>query len=277
MKALEELSISSDWESFKKFRRKKTGGISTSLAGLDRTLGGLPGLTIIQGEPASCKSTLCLQIAGSLAHKGHPVLMIDGENGRNRLRFRLICQLNSLGQPEVMGGSEESEQQWIAQLNQLPIFVENQLPLSNIEETKKGLINYLRELHDKYQKPVLFVADSLQSLPKFHDDPRLNIEEWLKFFDGIKVAADGIVHVLITSEKRRGTYNEPHKDGGKGSGAIEYKAEAVLDLRKNVEKNCITLFCTKNRDGEENFSIDLFKKKSALGNFCFTLEEQEVF
>lgn len=277
MKALKELALAQDWQSFSKFRKKTTGGLRTTIPGLDNLLGGLPGLTIIQGEPAACKSTLCLQIASGLARQNYPVLMIDCENGKNRLRMRLICQINSLGQAEVLGGTEEEEQNWQAQLTTLPMFVENQLPISDVEQTKQGLIAYLRELHAIYRKPVLFVADSLQALPKFHDDPRLNIEEWLKFFDSVKVAADGIVHVLITSEKRRGTYNDAFKDGGKGSGTIEYKAECVLDLRKDPETQSIIVTCTKNRDGSEFWDLRLFKKKSALGGFCFVLEEQETF
>jgi predicted ATP-dependent serine protease len=278
MRTLEELAIASDWSSFSKARKRKNNiGISTSIPGLDRYLGGLPGLTVIQGEPGSNKSTLCLQIASSLARKGHPVFMIDCENGKNRLRFRLISQLNQLGQPEVFGGTDEEEQQWEAQLNVLPMFVENQLEMTDSEQTKSGIIDILRQLHGKYKKPVLFIADSLQALPPFNDDARLNIEAWIKFMDSIKVIADGIVHVIVTSEKRRGTYDAAFKDGGKGSGTIEYKAETVLDLRKDPEKNCIILACTKNRDGEENFILELHKKKSEMGNFCFLLEEQETF
>lgn len=278
MKTLKELAIGSDWKSFSKARKRKSKvGVTTSLTGLDRYLGGLPGLTVIQGEPGSNKSTLCLQIASNLAKQGHPVYMIDCENGKNRLRFRLISQLNNLGQPEVFGGTDEEESQWEAQLNALPMYVENHLSMEDPEKTKRDIVDLLKELHNKYQKSVIFIADSLQALPPFHDDPRLNIEAWIKFMDSVKVIADGMVHIIVTSEKRRGTYDGPYKDGGKGSGTIEYKAEAVLDLRKNAEKNCIILACTKNRDGEENFNIELFKKKSELGNFCFVLEEQETF
>jgi replicative DNA helicase len=277
MKSLSELRLGSDWSSFSKFRRKSISGILTRLPQLDKKLGGIKGLVVIQGEPGACKSTFCLQISLEALREGHPVFMLDCENGANRLRMRLVSQINRIAQHQVMSGSEEEEENWRAQIETLPLYVENSLKVSDSDEAKQVIVGYLKELYQQYQKPVLLVADSLQALPKLQEDPRLNIEEWIKFFDSIKVAADGIVYIIATSEKRRGTYNEAFKDGGKGSGTIEYKAESVLDLRKDGETNGVILQCTKNRDGDDNWMLKLDKAESAKGGFCFLLEERESF
>lgn len=277
MKALSDLRLGSDWKSFSKFRKKRVSGLITNLSQLDKKLGGIKGLVVIQGEPGACKSTLCLQIALEALRAHHPVFMLDCENGANRLRMRFISQMNRIAQHEVFSGSDEQEDNWRAQIDSLPLYVENSLKVNNPEEAKATIVGYLKELYEEYQKPVLLVADSLQALPKLLDDPRLNIEEWIKFFDGVKVQADGIVYIIATSEKRRGTYNEAFKDGGKGSGTIEYKAEAVLDLRKNDRNGGVIMQCTKNRDGEDSWIINLAKVESASGGFCFLLEESESF
>lgn len=245
----------------------------TGISGIDKRLGGLQGITVLQGEPAACKSTLCLQIANNVATQGHPVFIIDCENGLQRLRIRTICQLNKVTQPEVLACSEEQDSLWGRQLSNLPIFSMTHVPKEGAHEI---VVNYIKELYSQYQKPVLLVADSLQSLPKLSEDPRINIDEWLKFFDSVKLMAEGLVYILITSEKKRGTYNDAFKDGAKGSGTIEYKAEIVLDLRRNESARTIVLACTKNRDGLDNFQVDFEKvltNPDDEASFCFLLEE----
>jgi DNA repair protein RadA/Sms len=65
--------------------------LSTGLEELDRVLGGgvLPGMVVlVGGEPGIGKSTLLLQMAGSISHSGHSVLYISGEESAKQTRLR---------------------------------------------------------------------------------------------------------------------------------------------------------------------------------------------
>lgn len=153
----------------------------------------------------------------------------------------------------------------------MPIYVLTEPPTE-----PQALLGYLRALYKQYKKPVLLVVDSLQAMPKIKDDERLNIQFWMEFLDQVKLSAEGKVYILMTSEKRRGAYDEASMDGGKGSNAIEYKSEILLDLRKDIRTGHILLKCKKFRDGLADFQIE-FKKKLADESddqsFCFKLEE----
>jgi KaiC/GvpD/RAD55 family RecA-like ATPase len=271
--SLESLSIGANWASFHSFRKQKLSGMETGIDGLDRSLLGLHGITTLQGEPAACKSSLCLQIAGNVARKGHPVLMVDRENGLQRLRLRLTCQVNEVSQVDVLTGEDRVVEGWAGKIRQLPIYVLTEPP-----REAEQLLPYLRALYKQYKKPVLLVVDSLQALPKIKDDERLNIQYWMEFLDQVKLSAEGKVYILMTSEKRRGAYDEASMDGGKGSNAIEYKSEVLLDLRKDMKSGRIILQCKKFRDGLADFRIEFRKKladPSEDQSFCFKLEECE--
>jgi DNA repair protein RadA/Sms len=64
---------------------------TTGISECDRVLGGgiVPGsLVLIGGDPGIGKSTLLLQLSWSLAHKGHKVLYVSGEESANQLKLR---------------------------------------------------------------------------------------------------------------------------------------------------------------------------------------------
>jgi DNA repair protein RadA/Sms len=65
--------------------------LQTGSAELDRVLGGgaLPGMVIlVGGDPGIGKSTLLLQVAGSISRRGHPVLYVSGEESAKQTRLR---------------------------------------------------------------------------------------------------------------------------------------------------------------------------------------------
>lgn len=270
---LPSLKIDFKWESFHAFRKRKLSGMETGIDSLDKSLLGLHGITTIQGEPAACKSSLCLQIAGNVAANGHPVLMIDRENGLQRLRLRLTCQVNGISQVDVLTGPDESVDGWTSKVRELPIYVLTEPP-----HDPQALIGYARQLYKEYRKPVLLVVDSLQAMPKIKDDERLNIQFWMEFLDQVKLSAEGLVYILMTSEKRRGAYDDASMDGGKGSNAIEYKSEILLDLRRDLKAGTIILHCKKFRDGLADFRVDFRKEYADPSNpqsFTFRLIEAE--
>ena len=64
---------------------------------------------------------------------------------------------------------------------------------------------------------------SALALPRFGAEERTALEKWLCELDQIKLDFGNDVVIIVTSEKRRGSYNEATKEGGKGTGTIEFK------------------------------------------------------
>jgi KaiC/GvpD/RAD55 family RecA-like ATPase len=222
---------------------------------LDRAMLGLPPLMVIQGGPGSCKSALALQIAGNVASAGCPAFIFDFENGRERLRTRLMCQKNLCTWVDVMTAAESEEARWAEKVRHLPIFTSPEPPGDRDE-----LLANLKGLAKQYGKPVLLVVDSLQALPKIPGDAegRTSIEYWMQYFDALKLRGEGWLYIILVSEKKRGAYDEARMDGGKGSNQIEYKAEVLLDMR-TAEGGNVIVQCQKFRDGRKDFRIDFEK------------------
>lgn len=229
-------------------------------------------MTTIQGPPKSNKSTLCLQIAHNVAKQGHPVLIFDCENGRERLRARLMCQANRADWVHVITANPIEEEKLWKPIEDLPIYsiVDNFRP--------EDIVEYSKEAAKLHKKPVLVVGDSIQAFPAIYpsQDQRVNLEEWMKFFDRCKLLYEGKISFLLTSEKRRGSYDDASIDGGKGSNAIEYKSECLLDLRRDIKTDTLILQSKAFRDGLSDFRIRFRKVLQDPANdqsFTFLLEE----
>jgi KaiC/GvpD/RAD55 family RecA-like ATPase len=273
LEQLQKLRIGTGWETFKKFRQRRLSGLMTGIEVLDRAMLGLPPILTLQGGPGSCKSALSLQIARNVASRGCPVFIHDFENGRERLRTRLVCQTNMRTWIDVLTAPESEEARWSQAVKDLPIYVTPEPPGERDEH-----LATLRELAKQHKKPVLLVVDSIQALPKIPGDSegRTTIEYWMQYFDQLKLRGEGWLYILLVSEKKRGAYDEARMDGGKGSNAIEYKSEVLLDMRAG-EGGTVIVQCQKFRDGQKDFRID-FEKVMADGSpssFTYELRPQE--
>lgn len=277
MRALSEIRISRDWDSFLAFRERKLSGIQTGIKSLDRNLLGLSGIVIIQGAPGTNKSTLALQISQYQAGIGNPSLIIDRENGRERFRMRLLCMSNSVSQTDVLTCSQERLRELITPVIEYPIYVCTDA-VTEYEEINTAL----KHLWERHKKPMLLVVDSLQALPLIAEDERLSIQKWLGLFDQCKLDWEGKLTIIITSEKSRGSdnYDRASLQSAKGSGASEYKAEMVFDLRRNKENGNVILEVIKNRDGLSGVAFELRPGLSDMNNkqsFTFRMEDAGTF
>ncbi len=275
MRNLNEYSLHTAWESFLSYRERKLRGVPTGIECIDRAVLGLGGITIIQGAPGAMKSSLALQIAHHNAAMGHPALIIDRENGRERFRMRLLCQANTISATQVMTCSENELRGYVQNVMELPIYACTD-PVENFEEIQATIA----EMWRVHERPMLLVVDSLQSLPIIAEDERLSIQKWLGYFDQAKLDWEGKLTTIITSEKKRGDneYGKASLSAGKGSGNIEYKAELVLDLRRDEQSGNIIAEVVKNRDGSSNISFVLEPWLANLSNkasFCFKLRAAE--
>jgi replicative DNA helicase len=272
---LNGIRLNTDWDSFLTYRERKLVGIQTGILPLDRILLGLSGIVVIQGSPGVNKSVLAAQIGGYQASLGNPVLFIDRENGRNRFRMRLLCQANRVSQIDVLTCSKDRLRELVRTVNKWPVFVETE-PVDGYTEIKE----MLERLGEQFPgRPILLIIDSLQAMPALNAEERLSLQLWLKQLDQAKLDFEGRLTIVATSEKRRGEngleYERASLSAGKGAGAVEYKAEMVLDLRRNRENGNIICEVVKNRDGQSGVFTELrpvLSNPTDPSSFTFRLE-----
>jgi predicted ATP-dependent serine protease len=273
MRSLRDIHIKqdADWKSYNAYRKKTLKGFQTGIPELDSNVLGLTGIVGIQGSPGSCKSTLAMQIASFNASRGTPVLFIDRENGKHRFKDRLISQLFKIPPKTVKEASDLDAREFYDRLTSLDLYVDTE-PCSSSD-----IRSYLEEMYAEYEKPMLLVVDSLQSLPKTEQDERMSLQKWLEDLDQLKLDYVDKLTIIMTSEKSRGKYKEGTNDGGKGTGSIEYKCELLFDIRLDESSGLLFLDLVKNRDGAtfQNHALEKIMASDDPNSFTFTLEDAD--
>jgi len=272
--------ITNYWDRFEDFLANRVQGIKTGFPGLDSAVLGLPGLTVVQGEPKSNKSTFCLQVALNHAKHYGPVIYYDAENGVSRLLWRLGCLINGCSSTEY--SKAESKDLRL----QTKEFLEKH-PFTIIEEDGGQIDNlYLEEMvatvYEKHpKKKILLVLDSVQALPVLHENKRYSIDTWLQSIEAVKKNYQGYLTILVTSEKSKSMYKEAVVGGSKDSGGIEYKAELLLDMQApTADRASCLLTIAAGRDipkGEQIFLAPKLANLKDPHSFTFTLEEEEKY
>lgn len=252
-----EFLITEQWNGFDNYLSNCSRGLTTGFSEIDKKIIGLPGLVTIQGEPKCCKSTFAMNIGVMKALEGHPVLFLDKENGLNRTRLRMLSYLSDLTSGAIKSqnfyqGEREKYFAAVTQLKKLPIYYINETTKEQIQELIDGVGN-------KHNNHILLIADSLQSLVEDFKDRRASVDYWVFLFNELKMKYENDLTILVISEKRRDSYGQSSKNGGKESGSIEYKSEMVLDMYIGKDKPTITVDCILNRDGDTGIVAELCK------------------
>lgn len=272
--------ITTYWDRFEDFLANRLQGIRTGFPTLDAKVLGLPGLTVVQGEPKSNKSTFCLQVALHHAKNYGPVIYYDAENGVSRLLWRLGCLINTCSTEEY------AKPENAALREQTKTFLEK-YPFTIIDEAEGDIDNeYLEQIvHAVYEKHpkkrILLVLDSIQALPRIREKDIQNTDTWVLTIDRIKKFYQGYLTILCTSEKNKASYKEAVVGGSKGSGSIEYKAELLLDMQAATEERplgLITIAAGRDvpRGDKVSYDLVLSNPHNPL-SFTFTLKEAENY
>lgn len=201
---------------------------------LTQTVGGLYGLWLIQGEPAAGKSTLALQIAMSVGRR-RPVLYYDFEQGKKVMRWHVR---------EALEGDKEKITEATRQL-----YVRNSITTLEYDLAMIG-------------KPCLVVVDSIQKVSSAIQYRTQSLGAWVHKLEALKKNDH---HVILVSEKKRGTYGEAALDGGKETGELEYAADTAFDLLLPDEQDGsrVAVHITKNRHyKKKGFLCDYIRKNS---------------
>jgi len=185
---------------------------------LNQTVGGVYGVWVLGGEPAAGKSTLALQISMSVGRR-RPVLYYDFEQGTGVIKWHIA---------EALEGNTKRISEATKQL-----YVRHSMATL---ETDLDMLN----------QPCLVVVDSIQKVASSVTYRRESLESWIHKLEALKKYGH---HVLLVSEKRRGTYGDARLDGYKETGELEYAADAAFDLLLPNEQDgsVVELHITKNR------------------------------
>ena len=256
----------------RRLKREETGrpviGVPTGLSRLDEILGGLePGLTILSGAPGCGKTTLAMQIAGSAAAAGYPVVYATYENAPANLALKALCARAGMTPRDVRRGYADMAKLEEAALVWRPIASRIALIEGGGTLTMTHLrAMMLRAMNTHGTAGGLLVVDYLQLAAKGSQElgnlgtVRERVEAIGSQLRDIATRLNVPVLALAAQNRAAGDYG-----GGKGkaaldslkeSGDLEYGADAVLFLTHDPERpaidpmRAITLTIAKNRHGE---------------------------
>ena len=186
---------------------------STGLAELDRVLGGgvvAGSIILVGGDPGIGKSTLMLQLAGSLAGKGGRVLYVSGEESEEQVRLRA----------GRLGAIPES------------LFILCETDLEAVLEAAAKL------------GPTTLVADSIQTLS------RAGLEGGPGTVSQVRECALALLHYAKGSNAAVFLVGHVTKDGAvAGPRVLEHMVDAVLYLEGERYQHYGVLRAAKNRFG----------------------------
>ena len=242
--------------------------ISTGFQGLDTLMangGWRPGLVLVGGLPGIGKSAMALQACLTAARDGHPVLYVSVEQSEKELLGRLFCRelqapISSFWNREPGFAAKARSAAEQLPLSQLYVRTDPYIPGEDHQGTVGRVRRWAEEIVEATRRRPLVVVDYLQRMRPPEAERRL--DERLRIsVAGLglrQLARDLDVPVLVISSIGRGSYEGlPKLDWFKGSGDLEYDADACLILRPSSTQPLnlsglidVELHLVKNRYGK---------------------------
>lgn len=264
--------------------------IHTGFKNLDYVLNGLnPGLYVLGAGSSIGKTTFILQIADTLASKGHKVLYFSLEQSRLELITKSISRytfLNGSGNPltnfEIMNKEQWSNEDFTkAFLDYTEISKNIVIKEGNFSVDVQTIRQNIEQFTETKDKPIVFI-DYLQIIKPVND--RQTDKQAMDFTisELKRISRDNDIPIIVISSLNRNNYNTTiNFEAFKESGAIEYSSDVVLGLQlqelnqltpgkngnltneqreqlnnaKGQDKRQLELVGLKNRNGRSNFKI----------------------
>lgn len=191
MSAMKPMSVGLDETALNILKNRPLGHIEHQA--LDAILGGLRQyLCIVPGGPGTGKTTFIQQIADGWAIAGHPVVIFEGELGRDSMLAKSITRISGGKLTyEDMNGDDMSEDKRELFDKVLDIYAQSiaeRMFIESGEIKKDEMKRAIEEVAEKYGEPPLVVVDYAQivSLPQ-----------------DLRIADERIGLKLVASELRR--------------------------------------------------------------------------
>ncbi len=206
---IEPISSEPNYERLRAFLDRTTQGIKTGYEQLDRVTGGLDGIVVLAGQPASGKSTFALNMAMHAAGQWYPGLVLRLSRMRNAKRWQNCSALprNRLTNPCLVIFSlkylKSQPTAYLATGNLIYIFDDKRISF----DTAEHIVESIKDKHNTDQ--LLIVLDSLQKAPNIggNGDRRNAIDVLLRGMEALKKSQG--VTILAISEYSRGTNGYP--------------------------------------------------------------------
>lgn len=232
------------FEDFLAKLRNQAGALAlpTGFPSLDRLLaegGWRPGVVLLGGVPGIGKSAFALQTAINVTAAGHPVLYVSVEQSQDDLLGRMFC--SALEMPihaywnrseHYAAGVELKRPEY--SLEHLYLEADPYIAGDDHQGTVGRIRSWAQRITDQTGAQPLVVVDYLQRMRPPEADRRL--DERLRISQaglGLRqLARDLEVPVLVVSSIGRANYEgEPSLGWFKGSGDLEYDADAAIILK----------------------------------------------
>lgn len=273
-------------------------GLHSGFPHLDDVLNGLtPGVFVLAGAPSTGKTTLAKQIADNVAEIDRvPVLFWSFEQSKEELRIKSLARLASVDSRDIWMG-RTCDNAW-EKIKEADEYYRRECGrwLTIIEAERTDTIKTIRSvaLAAKHKaggdKPVLIVLDYLQILPPPEGEGLEGVQDKVdrNMSELRRLSRDLKSPVLVISSEDREAYKpgrekyearKPTLTALRGSGGIEYSADAVLCLwRDNLESDRLTkvnrrktvrveVYVLKNRNGElGKVKLDFMPAWAVFGN-----------
>jgi DNA primase len=249
--------------------------IPTGLAGLDHLLaqgGWRPGLVLLAGLPGIGKSAFALQSGLHAAGDNHPVVYVSVEQSEEELLGRLFCR--ELDRPiadywnrdpaYVTGARRVAER---LHLERLYIRADPYIAGEDHDGTSGRIRSWTAEVAAMTGRVPLVVVDYLQRMRPPEGSRRL--DERLRISEAgaalRQLARDLEAPVVVISSIGRGNYEgEPNLGWFKGSGDLEYDADAAIILRRQPDTVSMDAQIRTNGDGHAQ-AVELHLVKNRYG------------
>ena len=245
-------------------RANRQRGPRTGLSGLDQALGGaIPrGPNVIHGGPGAGKSALGLQVAATC---GAPSLIVSCEMAPLALLRRLIARETGTHLGRLASGELEPREARALARRAL----ENLAHLAIVDATQafadpEWLLQAAEAVRGD-DEHLFIVVDSVNS---WSDGAPGDVPE----YERVSVAVDALrtlaatlsCPILAVAERNRASMERGGLSAGAGSRKLEYAAETVWDLQRNLDvapnaagEVPVTLKLAKNRNGAAGRKVDL--------------------
>lgn len=215
--------------------------IPTGIPELDHLLargGWRPGLVLLGGMPGVGKSAFALNFALHAASEGHPVLYLSVEHAPYEMLGRLFCRGTRRPisdywnrEPGYLAAAQEAAGEYRLEnlyLRTDPFIVEDHVG------TVGRLREWAAEVAEHTNRSPLIIVDYLQRLRPPESQSRYEANRQISMAGlGLRqIARDLSAPVVAISSVNRQSYDKaPSLEAFKGSGDLEYDADACLLLR----------------------------------------------